>query len=156
MSASGRPTRGDVPTIRGRRPLAQLVAHRRQAQHCNLDKIQQQFLWWTTFGCIKKWNPASQKIRVFITIYNGLLRVFITDITGLFLTDFVDSGPRPKKRHEPLIFGGNLENRADFLRILRDIKGITEIAITKYYGIVRSVIYLPPWLMMFQFLILYI
>ncbi len=66
------------------------------------------------------------------------------DITVLFLRILLTLDQTPKGGPKTLIFGENLENRADLLRILPNIMDISEIAITEYYGILWSVITSPP------------
>ncbi len=76
--------------------------------------------------------------------YFGLLR-FITENYGVLLRIlrfiYWPWTKTPKKPPKRSYLGKTWKNRADFfLQILRNITDITEIAITEYYGILRSVI----------------
>ncbi len=93
----------------------------------------------------RKWKIP---ITGFITVYHGLLlilRSFMTDITGLFLSILLTLNQDTKKASKPSHLRKPWKNRADLLRILRNITDITEIAITEYYGILWNItVYISP------------
>jgi hypothetical protein len=97
-----------------------------------------------------KAREILRKWKIPITgFYHSLLRFIIDNMEfyygyyGTFLKDFIDSESRHQKKK-----ASNLrkpwKNRADLLRILRNITEITKIAITEFCGILRSMISSRP------------
>ncbi len=74
-----------------------------------------------------------------------ILRSFITDITGLFLRILLTLNQDTKKASKPSYLRKPWNDLLRILRILPNIADITEIAITEYYRILRSVISPTPY-----------
>ncbi len=66
------------------------------------------------------------------------------DIKGLSLKILLTLNQETKNTSKPSYSRKTWKNQADLFRILRNIKDITEIAITEHYEILRSVISPPP------------
>ncbi len=78
-------------------------------------------------------------LRVFITVYYGLLRIlrsFITDVTGLSLRILLTLNQDTKKSLETLTFEKNLEKSSQFITDITEYYGYYG---NRYYGILRNI-----------------
>ncbi len=78
------------------------------------------WVWTPGIGGVQGGGDITETENSYFGFWLRIITVYYGNY-GTFLKDFIDSEPRPQKAPETLMFEKTLENRADLLRILRNI-----------------------------------